>query len=235
MARLESQPHLPRPSAALLGWGQAHSPWGHPPKVPAGVGKEPPCTQMAQITAGDCRHPEARGGGVLWGNSSWSEGRDGAPCPQAHVGARGQGDGLQRMLRVAVRGVSDLSLTGTQSKTPLSPQGLAHLHIHHVIHRDIKGQNVLLTENAEVKLGTCVRVCMCACACGRVPHWLVSCLCSPQTAGTRHGQPCPGLLPVPPSVWESSLTDFKSSCITLLLRDPFCLTLDKIHISCPGL
>lgn len=34
-------------------------------------------------------------------------------------------------------------------------QGLAHLHIHHVIHRDIKGQNVLLTENAEVKLGMC--------------------------------------------------------------------------------
>ncbi|XP_041511805.1 mitogen-activated protein kinase kinase kinase kinase 4 isoform X43 [Microtus oregoni] len=31
-------------------------------------------------------------------------------------------------------------------------RGLAHLHVHHVIHRDIKGQNVLLTENAEVKL-----------------------------------------------------------------------------------
>lgn len=32
-------------------------------------------------------------------------------------------------------------------------QGLSHLHQHKVIHRDIKGQNVLLTENAEVKLG----------------------------------------------------------------------------------
>ena len=40
---------------------------------------------------------------------------------------------------------------------PLSPslpcQGLSHLHKNRVIHRDIKGQNVLLTDNADIKLG----------------------------------------------------------------------------------
>uniref|UniRef100_A0A8C2HH72 non-specific serine/threonine protein kinase n=1 Tax=Cyprinus carpio TaxID=7962 RepID=A0A8C2HH72_CYPCA len=40
-------------------------------------------------------------------------------------------------------------------------RGLAHLHAHHVIHRDIKGQNVLLTENAEVKLGESLVLLMC--------------------------------------------------------------------------
>lgn len=40
----------------------------------------------------------------------------------------------------------------------LYEQGLSHLHAHKVIHRDIKGQNVLLTENAEVKLGMLVLI-----------------------------------------------------------------------------
>ncbi|MGH0162504.1 UNVERIFIED_CONTAM: hypothetical protein FKN15_050867, partial [Acipenser sinensis] len=44
----------------------------------------------------------------------------------------------------------------------LNGQGLSHLHSHHVIHRDIKGQNVLLTENAEVKLGPVVNALLTA-------------------------------------------------------------------------
>ena len=32
------------------------------------------------------------------------------------------------------------------------PQGLQHLHDNHVVHRDVKGHNILLTNDGEIKL-----------------------------------------------------------------------------------
>lgn len=76
------------------------------------------------------------------------------------------------LLRVFLAVYSQGQRTETQLCFPF--QGLAHLHIHHVIHRDIKGQNVLLTENAEVKLGT----------------WLMSVrFCAPPGTRQHHGMP----------------------------------------------
>jgi serine/threonine protein kinase len=48
--------------------------------------------------------------------------------------------------------VSDMCLLGPLHHVP-SLKGLSHLHKNKVIHRDIKGQNVLLTDNADIKLG----------------------------------------------------------------------------------
>ena len=48
-------------------------------------------------------------------------------------------------------GMAPLSLL--PPSLPPSSQGLSHLHKNKVIHRDIKGQNVLLTDNADIKLG----------------------------------------------------------------------------------
>lgn len=98
------------------------------------------------------------GDGVLWGRVSdrlgekhqgqLSEG--GLDC--LHLQRDLEGEKLQLHQSKVVCSRDKLLLTNFF--TPLSVQGLSHLHAHKVIHRDIKGQNVLLTENAEVKLGT---------------------------------------------------------------------------------
>lgn len=59
----------------------------------------------------------------------------------------------REILRVRSRPASVSGNRESLAKNKLWFQGLTHLHQHKVIHRDIKGQNVLLTENAEVKLG----------------------------------------------------------------------------------
>ena len=42
-------------------------------------------------------------------------------------------------------------------------EAIRFLHKNLIIHRDIKGQNVLMTSQGEVKLGACVSVCLAAC------------------------------------------------------------------------
>ena len=65
-------------------------------------------------------------------------------------------------------------------------QGLCYLHSRRVLHRDIKGQNVLLTNDARVKLidfGECgcvcvgARGCVCVCVCGGEGLCVCVCVC----------------------------------------------------------
>lgn len=53
----------------------------------------------------------------------------------------------REVLRVSIDSYSTLIVDHFHLK------GLSHLHKNKVIHRDIKGQNVLLTDNADIKLG----------------------------------------------------------------------------------
>ncbi|GLD75495.1 traf2 and NCK-interacting protein kinase-like isoform X1 [Lates japonicus] len=72
-------------------------------------------------------------------------------------------------------------------------RGLTHLHQHKVIHRDIKGQNVLLTENAEVKLVDFGVPAQLDRTLGRethllgLPYWIAP--GGPEAAADAHGNP----------------------------------------------
>lgn len=77
-------------------------------------------------------------------------------CTQQHACRKMRTDSFKYHWTSYLRVIVSIQKCAMFSKLSLLSfrQGLSHLHQHKVIHRDIKGQNVLLTENAEVKLGT---------------------------------------------------------------------------------
>ena len=80
-------------------------------------------------------------------------------------------------------------------------QGLSHLHKNKVIHRDIKGQNVLLTDNADIKLGKLLLLAIYTCV------WIaVSSL-----------SPCFIVCSFPLSVFPLFFVCYSSLCLPFLL------------------